>query len=168
MGRRGPSEPIKVLAAIEFASGIEPPPRAKSIPYVLVDSAGATAGLVGHGGPGPAVVVPAEAPVPSVLACEDVLDALLDGVDGLVLIDDDARPLGVVPMEAIRTELAASLADPHTLAPGDLTGRTRGLPPPVRILCLTCGVANEFRRFRQHATYECRNGHEFVPYFGTS
>ncbi|WP_031072984.1 CBS domain-containing protein [Streptomyces sp. NRRL S-118] len=136
---------------------------------VLVDEEGEPVGLVGPDGPGPAVVLPAHTPVTDVLYSEEILDSLLDGAVGLVLVDADGRPAGVVPVEAIRTELAAEMAAPHRMGDSDLTGRRTAFPPLVRLRCGVCRQTNRFGRFRHTKTYRCQYGaHDFVATYGSS
>ncbi|MEO3876189.1 hypothetical protein ABGB18_46115 [Nonomuraea sp. B12E4] len=169
MGDVTSGRPISELASAGFHSGEAVPTGAGDVPFVLIDADGRTAGLVGSAGPGPAVAVPADTPLSAVLDLEEVLDALLGGADALVLTDSQDRPVGVVPAAAVRDELARSLADPHELGPGEGLASPRPLAPPLRIRCGVCGEVNGFVRFRQTETYLCvSEGHDFVPFYGTS
>ncbi|MEV0352217.1 hypothetical protein AB0H88_41180 [Nonomuraea sp. NPDC050680] len=166
MGEVTSGRPVSELADTGFLRGESVPEQVGELPFVLVDAQGRTAGLVGPAGPGPAIAIPADTPLAVVLSSEEVLDALLAGADALVLIDPGERPVGVVPVPAVRAELARALADPHELGAGDGLGRPRSLAPPLRIRCRTCGEVNTFTRFQQTETYDCVSGHDFVPFYG--
>lgn len=135
---------------------------------VLIDEQGEPVGLVGPDGPGPAVVVPGDTSLFRLLYCEDVLESLLDGAPGLVVVDTGGRPAGVVPVEAVQAELAAEMAAPHELGDSELPGVRTSLPPPIRLRCGVCQRTNRFARFRHTQTYRCQyGGHDFVPSYGS-
>ncbi|MFG3288145.1 hypothetical protein ACGF3G_04975 [Streptomyces sp. NPDC048179] len=134
---------------------------------VLVDDQGEPVGLAGPDGPGPAVALPGDTALTTALYCEEVLEILLDGAAGLVVVDSAGQLAGVVPIEAVRLELAAEMAAPHELGDSDLPGRRTGLPPPIRLRCDVCQQTNRFVRFRHTETYRCQyGGHDFVPAYG--
>jgi len=138
---------------------------------VLYDDVGAIIGLAGTCGTvggadtsaGPAVVVPANTPLAAVLQSAEILEALLDGAAGLVVVDDDGRPVGVVPTVRIQRELGREMAAPHEMGDAQPLGQRHVLPPPIRIQCGVCRRTNEFTRLRQAATQRCQHGdHDFV------
>ena len=136
---------------------------------VLLDDDGGPAGLVGPDGPGPAVVVAADTPLAVVLHARSVLEALLDGAGGVVLVDPAGRPVGVVAAGRLRAELTRDLAEPYELGDDQPLGLRHALPPPVRIPCDVCGRTNVFDRFQQTVTYRCQHGdHDFRPRWKTA
>ncbi|MEU8365108.1 hypothetical protein AB0C27_54755 [Nonomuraea sp. NPDC048882] len=131
---------------------------------VVVGEDGATVGLIGPGGAGPAFVVDSDATVTSLLNWRELLEWLRHGLPAAVA-ERAGRPVGVVTAQVLAAEIArAARRRGSRLLTGDYAPYGEATPPgETRVVCATCGRANSYARFSQAMTYRCGGGHQLVP-----
>ncbi|GAB2816996.1 hypothetical protein GCM10022221_13600 [Actinocorallia aurea] len=119
--------------------------------------------MLESGPEGAVVILPRDIPVATILGSPAVLDALEGGAPGIVVIDEDGRVVGAVPVARLRAAAAALLDEPRRLVSDAHTyGDAGRLPPVLRLPCGACGEVKEFEQFSRLESYTCVNGHAFV------
>ncbi|WP_041832632.1 hypothetical protein [Actinoplanes sp. N902-109] len=149
--------------------GIELAPRQADTLTVVTDDAGHPRWLAGPAGPAPVLTVASDRLLGDLLSSGSVLPMLAAGLPALVVVDD-GRVAGTIPLEKLRVVLAA-MTDADEAFTGaldsgtDFTPAGRPRPPRdrLRIWCATCGGLNELEEFPEADQPCISGGHALQP-----
>ncbi|GIF06930.1 CBS domain-containing protein [Actinoplanes siamensis] len=136
---------------------------------VVADPDGRPRWVVGPDGPAGALPVAADRPVSDILRSDTVLPLLADGLPGVVVVDDEGRAVGVIPVEVLRDLLvAANESDPAFSGVLDgtvdvtLVGGARPADA-IRVRCGVCQTVNELGEFPEPGQPCAGGGHPLRP-----